>query len=294
MQNPAIIPAGNWIGEYMGVPMSRRRFQNPTPRLRRGRWEILVREDIQGLDGCMVRRQKRLFLGTTREIPTQRIARRIAEPILAQINSTVSRPKLVSRFADFARRWSETVLTEMKPSSQVSIRSVVRHHLVPAFGNHLFYEFTPEMVQVFIAQKRREVSPKTVWNIVMVLRSIWNTALQWRYASDDIFAGVRMRTAPRTEARCFTGEDVRRILEAAEEPYRTFYWLAAETGMRAGELCGLRWQDFDPEAGILRVWQSAWGGKIGSPKTPGSVRTFAVSEILSQALERLQIGRAHV
>jgi integrase len=284
----ATIQTGNRIGEYMGVPMSRRRFQNPTPRLRRGRWGIVVREDVQGPDGSITRRQKRVFLGTAQDIPTQKIARRVAEPILAQINSTVARPKRVAHFADFARRWSETVLTEMKPSSQTSIRSILRVHLLPAFANRFLYEFTPEMVQFFIARKRQEVSAKTVWNIVMALRSVWNTAVQWRYASEDIFTGVKMRAPSRTEVRCFTAEEVRRILMAAEDPYRTFYWLAAETGMRAGELCGLRWQDVDHEAGIVRVCQSAWRGRIGSPKTSGSVRTFAVSEALSHALAGLR------
>jgi integrase len=41
----------------------------------------------------------------------------------------------------------------------------------------------------------------------------------------------------------FTLEEVQRLLAAAGEPYKTFYWLAAETGMRAGELCGLRIED---------------------------------------------------
>ena len=38
-------------------------------------------------------------------------------------------------------------------------------------------------------------------------------------------------------------EQMVRIIAAASEPYKTFFWLAAETGMRCGELCGLRWPD---------------------------------------------------
>lgn len=284
--NSDIFAFGNPIGE-MEVSMSRRRFQDPTPKLRAGSWQIVIREDIQEQDGTVRRQQKRISLGTLEEIPTQKLARRMAEPVLSQINSTVNRPRRVARFADFARLWAATVMLEMKPSTQVSLRSIIRLHLLPAFGERFFHEFSPEMVQGYVARKREETSEKTVWNIVTCLRSMWKTAVAWRYSSEDLFAAVRLRTPARTEARCFNGDEIRRIIAAAPEPYRTFYWLAAETGMRAGELCGLRWQDVDLDTGIIQVRQSAWRGKIGTPKTTGSVRTFAVSEPMARALASL-------
>ena len=53
------------------------------------------------------------------------------------------------------------------------------------------------------------------------------------------------RKRHRVARRFFSVEEVQRILAAAPEPYRTFYWLAVETGMRAGELCGLSVSDID-------------------------------------------------
>jgi integrase len=43
----------------------------------------------------------------------------------------------------------------------------------------------------------------------------------------------------------FKQDEVIRILRNADEPYRTFYWLAAELGLRAGEICGLHLEDLD-------------------------------------------------
>ena len=65
----------------------------------------------------------------------------------------------------------------------------------------------------------------------------------------------------------FSAEDVRRIVTAAKELHRTFYGLLAETGLRVGELCGLTVDDVDLGRGFLVVRQSAWRGKLGSPKT---------------------------
>jgi len=77
--------------------------------------------------------------------------------------------------------------------------------------------------------------------------------------------------------RFFSIEEVQRILAAAPEPYQTFYWIAVETGMRAGELCGLRACDFDLERGLVGVRQSVWRGKVQSPKTENAMRCFALS-----------------
>jgi integrase len=80
-----------------------------------------------------------------------------------------------------------------------------------------------------------------------------------------------------------------RIVAASPEPCKTCFWLAAETGMRAGELCGLRWQDLDFERLIVCVVQTAWWGHLQTLKTKGSARRFSISAILSNHLqERLK------
>jgi len=89
--------------------------------------------------------------------------------------------------------------------------------------------------------------------------------------------GLRVPRRSRTERFFFSLEEVRRILSAAKEPQRTMYWLAAETGMRAGELAGLRWADVDLELLTVRVMQSVWHGKVQDPKTANAVRMFALS-----------------
>ena len=61
-----------------------------------------------------------------------------------------------------------------------------------------------------------------------------------------------------------------KILAAAEEPYRTVYWLAVETGMRSGELSALRIEDVNLEAGAIRVSRAVWRGQLQSPKSLAS------------------------
>jgi len=71
--------------------------------------------------------------------------------------------------------------------------------------------------------------------------------------------------------------EIQLILARAQEPHRTWYGLAAETGLRAGELCGLTVDDIDIERGMLQVRQSAWRGKLGDPETDDSIRVVELS-----------------
>jgi integrase len=98
--------------------------------------------------------------------------------------------------------------------------------------------------------------------------------------------GVVLPTQKRVQRFFLSDAEIRSILSAAPEPYRTFYGLLAETGLRVGELCGLTVEDVDLERGILQVRQSAWRGKLGDPKTDESTR---VVELSPRACENLKV-----
>jgi integrase len=139
-------------------------------------------------------------------------------------------------------------------------------------------------VQAFVSGLK--LGPKTVHNVVAVLRSVWRTARAWGYVASDSFSGLVLPEIPKPEPRCFSIEEVLRVIAKAKEPHKTFYWLAAETGMRAGELCGLRWDDVDCERRLIRICQSAWNGTLQTPKTSSGRRVFAISRQLANQLRR--------
>jgi integrase len=160
----------------------------------------------------------------------------------------------------------------------------LRVHLVPFFGREQMKDVGPEMVQRFVA--RQKSAPKTTRNLCVTLQGMWRTARAQRYVAHDIFDGVVLPKARRTQRFFFAAAEVQKILSAAKEPFRTFCGLAAETGLRAGELCGLTRDDIDLQRGILQVRQSAWRGKIGDPKNNESIR---VVELSSQCCAHLEI-----
>jgi len=126
-----------------------------------------------------------------------------------------------------------------------------------------------------------KAAPKTVRNIYVTLQIMWKSARAWGYVVHDAVAEVVLPKPRRTERFFFTLEEVQKILGAAQEPHRMFFWIAAETGLRAGELCGLRVDDFDFERCVLRVEQSSWRGNLQLPKTENAVRSLAISSELA-------------
>jgi integrase len=106
---------------------------------------------------------------------------------------------------------------------------------------------------------------------------LWKSARSWGYVAHDAVSDVVLPKRQRVVQRFYTLEEIQRILEAATEPEQTLYWLAAETAMRGGELCGLQVSDFDFERGLVRVNRSVWRGKVQSTKSEHPDRCFALS-----------------
>jgi integrase len=286
--NCATLPAQRQrIGER-GGNLARRRFQKGRVFLRGkknplwvGRW----REDV--IENGEVRRIERSEVLGAKSDFTKRLALRELEKRLSVVNDPRYRARPTATFAEFASRWESLVLTQHKPSTQATIRSHLRKHLVPFFGRWQMREIGPEEVQRFVSSVK--VSGKTAKNLFATMQMLWKSARVWGYVAHDAVSDVVLPKRHRVVRRFFSVEEVQRILGAAPEPHHTFYWLAVETGLRAGELCGLRVVDFDLERALVSVRQSVWRGKFQSPKSENAVRCLSLSpRLLAHVAEGLK------
>jgi len=263
--------------------MARRRFQTGEVFLRGknpvwvGRW----REDI--LENNKVRRCKRsLVLGTLQDFPTKRLALRALAKHLDEVNAPTYQPRSVLLFGEFANQWKKTILKGLKPSTQSALSSHLRKHLLPAFGTYAMRDISHPIVQGWLSQLT--CSPKTARNLVGSLRLMWNSARNWELVNHDPLKGLMLPRRVQPEPRYFTSEEVQAILAKTKEPYNTFFWIAAETGFRAGELCGLRRDDVDLNSGTVQVRQSVWRGALQSPKSRRAYRRVHISQQLQGRL----------
>ncbi len=209
---------------------------------------------------------------------------------LAPINSTNYRPLRHENFSEFVEWWKVNVLINHKPSTQSSIASQLRTALIPFFGKMMLRDIQWQTIQSFIAHcgtasaKKKAAAPKTIKNYILTLHMVWASATAGSRVTHSPFQNLRLPKVGRQRRFSFTAEEIKSILSKAVEPYLTFYWLAAESGLRAGELCGLRVSDMDLDNCGIGVVQSAWRSTLQEPKTKNSIRKLAISPQLAQHL----------
>jgi integrase len=199
-----------------------------------------------------------------------------------EIRASSVRPKESIRFQDFADKYKSEVVSQMKPASQASIKSVLGV-LVGHFGARKLGEIGTEDIQRFITGSAG--SPKTIKNQIGIFRMCWNKARAWGYVKSNPFEFLSLPRNPLTEARCLSVDEVRAIVRKTDGEFRTMLMILAETGMRGGEIVALAREDVDLDARIIRIRRSAFQGKLQTPKTGNAVRTIPISRALAQTLQ---------
>lgn len=98
------------------------------------------------------------------------------------------------------------------------------------------------------------LEPKTVRNLHIMMHSALATAAKWSYVVDNVAAHVRPPRVPRRKPSVWTPAQLRHFLTSArEDRFYALFLVAATTGLRRAELCGLRWAAIDLDAGTLSV-----------------------------------------
>jgi integrase len=241
------------------------------------------------------------------QIQNKREAEREEREILAALTLGTYRTKEVKTkeqapappgatlFKEFAEGFVDTYATNNnKPSEVDSKRSILRNHLVPAFGHLPLEAIDVEAVERYKAGRLkgdpdREVaplSPKTVNNHLTVLHKILATAVEWKKLG--ALPTIKWLKVPQQDFDFFTFEEADRLIAGAAPEWRCMITVAARAGLRLGELLALRWQDVDLVAGRLVVRRAVARGRIGTPKS-GKSREVPLS---AEALAVLKAQRA--
>lgn len=174
-------------------------------------------------------------------------------------------------------------------STQEQVKRQLKGKLLPTFQNVALRDISTEMIQAYIGHLTtdRKLSAKYTRNLVSTMSAMWRQALAWRYVCHDPFKDAVLPQLDRPKARVYSLEETLSIMQAASGPLKTFLWIAAETGMRPGEVCGLDWQYVDVTNRVIWVVQKAYAGQIMRPKTETANRRFTISPQLADHLRML-------
>lgn len=285
-ENEVTSQPANTCPSQKEADMARRRYQKGSLFLRGKRDPVWVgrwREDV--IEAGRSRRvYRKEVIGRKRDFPTRKLALRELEARISPINSPGYRGLRSDTFAQFSKWWQENILTgsRFKPCSRSVIESQLRVALVPFLGKYLMKDISWQILVGFINNCTK--SPRTCQNYLMTLKLMWKSAKAGAWVNHNPFEGLQMPKCPPAAPFFYTAEEAKRIIAAATGQYKALYWLAAETGLRPGEICGLRLENLFLPENQIRVTHSIWHGELQRPKTHNALRTIAISDALTEHL----------
>jgi integrase len=235
----------------------------------------------------------------------RRAASELRDRLQAVEREGYRRPEPVT-FASFAHEWLADYPERkgLKSSTVRGYRGIVDGHLIPVFGSGKVADVDVDRVERYVAGKRRKgLGPRTVNRHLNVLSLILNAAVRRRLIAANPVGHIDRPPEPRRRWRILSPVEIRAVekaldemIEAADpgseerawrETVRVVFLVNYGTGLRLGELLGLRWRAVrlaDPEGASLRVEETLVRGRVDTPKSERGERTIALGPRLADEL----------
>jgi integrase len=204
------------------------------------------------------------------------------------------------RFGNAADAWLDGPVLDLRTSTQAGYRNAVDQHLRPRFGGCKLDDLTADDLAKVVREMRGAgKSEATILVVLGVTGRIYKFAarrLGWHGTSPTtlMLSSERPKATLAKRRPIFTGEQIEQTIAAAPEPFRTMFTVAALTGARMSELCGLTWADVAvsdlDEAELTFACQVDRKGERRPTKTDGSARTVPIPRELAVLLVRHKLA----
>lgn len=212
----------------------------------------------------------------------------LAAPVAAQLPAT-------PLFKDFVEVWYAESLPSWRRSHIATIRSTLDRHLIPAFGEKQVAQITKADVLQFRAELAKRagrngnatLSAKTINGVIQVLGQCLAEAAD-RYEFVNPVDRVKRLRQQKVDIHPFTMDQVLLLISTVRADYKNYLRTRFFTGMRTGEINGLKWKYMDFERRQILVRETIVKGHVEYTKTDGSQREILMSDAVFEALREQQ------
>lgn len=202
------------------------------------------------------------------------------------------RPEGTPLFREFANQWFEESEVGWRKSYRITQRGALDKYVMPHFGDKEVGQITKADVLAFRATlakvptrgSQETLSNRRVNAVMKPLRQILNEAAD-RFEFTSAFRNIKPLKMKRSDVNPFSLEDVQRILSTVRADYRNYFIVRFFTGMRTGEVHGLKWKYIDFERKLILVRESIVLNEEDELKTDGSMRDIQMNQLVFDALQ---------
>ncbi len=206
------------------------------------------------------------------------------EVLLARSANTWSPPQRLT-VAEYAELWLAERGPALRPRTLAAYRRIFDRDLLPEFGRLPLAALTRADIKKYASQRAfAGASANTVRNVLAPLRAMLTTAVDDELVRKNVALKLPRVGRPPRQIGSPTREQVDAVIEAAPVSARGPLLVAATSGLRRGEVFGLRWDDVDFDQRLIRVRSSNQDGEIVRPKTAAGERLVPMFGSLRQTL----------
>ena len=181
-------------------------------------------------------------------------------------------------------QWLNDIAGTIRPATLIRYRGTVENHIRPKLGNKIMSQVTPKDIQRLYDRLAQSgnlrtgagLSGGTIYGIHGMLHEALQAAQQTHLIASNPTEQVTVPKFTYGSKQILTEEqlDVFMKVIAEDEIWYDFFYTELTTGLRRGELCGLKWEDFDEVAGTLKVCRTVYR-KEGGGLIAGDTKTYA-------------------
>jgi integrase len=271
------------MAEQQGQPEKKRRQQ----RKRRGHGEgsIYPRRDRSGYAATITLEngKRKTFYGKTYQEAQEKLLKARHEQ--QQGTLITEKDQTVRQYLEY---WLEHVdKPSLRLGTYVRHCQLLRKHILPELGHYTLQRLSPDRIQALYTKKLGEgLAPGTIKGIHTLLHKALRNAVRWRKIAYNPCDAVTPPQASSSQRQVLTIEQAHQLLEAAKgHRLEVLLTMALVTGMRRGELIGLKWQDIDFERRTVEVRRTmtrlpGYGVVESEPKTASGKRTITLPPFL--------------
>lgn len=218
---------------------------------------------------------------------------------IQHVEGTLAANDVCPTFEVFAKIWFEEMEVQWRHSYKVTVQYVLVNRLLPHFGKQKVNTISKANLLAFradVAKSRKKngelLSPSHVNRHMKIMRIILAEAAE-RFEFTSPYRDIKLLKIPKSDIQPFNPEEINLILDNVRPDFRDYFAVRFFTGMRTGEVDGLKWKYVDFKNRLIYIRETVVAGREEYTKNDFSQRDIQMSQPVYEALRNMQPNTAH-